>query len=344
MQSAQLVACERIELREMPDPPDPGPGEVTVRLRAVGLCGTDLHFYSEGSCGGSPAPYPCVLGHEPAGEVMAVGPAVENLAPGDRVAVEPAITCGRCEFCIAGRHNLCENVIFLGGVQAPGLLREFATVPARNVVPIPAGMDFSMATVIEPLAIILHAMELAPFEAGATIAVMGAGPIGLLTIAVARIAGAGRIIVADRVRHRLALAREMGADTVVDISREQAAEAILDLTGGRGAPLIIDAAGKPDSLNPALRAVRPGGRVLLIGIPSQAVTGVDLHQTMSREATLLTLKRSNRNDHVAIELLRSGRIAVDKLVTHRFPLARADRAFQTAAEYADGVAKAVVVI
>ena len=342
MQSAQLVALRTIELRDMPEPPDPGPGEITVRIRAVGICGSDIHYYSEGSCVGQPAPYPCVLGHEPAAEVVAVGTGVEDLRPGARVAVEPAITCGRCEFCCAGRHNLCEKILFLGGVQLPGLLREYATVPADNVLPIPDTMSYAEATVIEPLAVILHALDLTRLEPGETVAVLGAGPIGLLSAAVARIAGAGRVIIADRIASRLALAREFGADLAVDISRESVVEAILDSTGGRGAHLILDAAGRPDSINPALRAVRPGGRIVLIGIPSDSLTGVDLHTAMQREVTLHVLKRSSRNDHAAIGLIESGRVAAGKLVTHRFPLDRADRAFATVAEYADGVAKAVV--
>ncbi len=342
MQSAQLVAQRTIELRDMPDPPDPGPGEVTVRVRAVGICGSDMHYYLEGGCAGYPAQYPSVLGHEPAGEVIAVGAGVEGLAEGARVAIEPAITCGRCEFCRAGRHNLCENVVFMGGVQTPGLLREYATIPAVNAVAIPAGMGYAVATVVEPLAVILHALELTHLEAGETVAVMGAGPIGLLAAAVARMAGAGRVIVADRIGPRLALAREMGADLAVDITRESVVEAILDSTGGKGAHLIIDAAGKPDSLNPALRAVRAGGRVVLIGIPSDTITGVDLHAAMHREAAIYTLKRSNHNHHAAIQLIESGKIPAGKLVTHRFPLSRADSAFSTIAGYADGVAKAVV--
>ena len=344
MQSVQLVARERVELREMPEPPEPGPGEVTVQVRAVGLCGSDMHFYLEGACAGYPAIYPCVLGHEPAGEVVAVGPGVEHLTEGARVAIEPAITCGRCEFCLAGRHNLCEKLLFMGGLQAPGLLREWATIPARNAVPIPAAMSYPVATVIEPLAVILHALDLTRLEAGETVAVLGAGPIGLLAAAVARIAGAGQVIVADRIAHRLALARQLGADVVVDIDRERAEEAILDSTGGRGAHLILDCAGKPESLNPALQAVRPGGRVVLIGIPPDSITGVDLHAAMHREATLYALKRSNRNDHAAMELIETGKIDAEKLITHRFALTEADRAFRTLAEYADGVAKAVVEI
>jgi L-iditol 2-dehydrogenase len=342
MQSAQLVAPRTIEVREMPNPRDPGPGEVTVRVRAVGICGSDMHYYLEGGCAGTPAGYPSVLGHEPSGEVIAAGPGVDGVGPGTRVAIEPAIICGRCEFCRRGRHNLCENVVFLGGVQAPGLMRELATIPAGNVVAIPDAISFRAATVVEPLAVILHALDMTRLEAGETVAVMGAGPIGLLSAAVARMAGAGRVIIADRIAPRLALARELGADLTVDITRESVVEAILDSTGGKGAHLIVDAAGKPDSLNPALRAVRPGGRIVLIGIPSETLTGVDLHTAMHRETTLYVLKRSNRNDHAAIQLIESGQIAAEKLVTHRFPLGRADRAFATVAEYADGVGKAVV--
>jgi L-iditol 2-dehydrogenase len=342
MKSMQLVARERVELRWMPDPAEPGPGEVTVRVRAVGLCGSDLHYYLEGGCAGYPAVYPMVLGHEPAGEVIAAGAGVEHLRPGVRVAIEPAITCGHCEYCLRGRHNLCENVRFMGGLQIPGLLREYATIPANNAAAIPPGMSYPEATVIEPLAVILHAMELTRLEPGETVAVMGAGPIGLLSVAMARLGGAGKVIVADRIAPRLSLAREMGADVAVDISREPVVDAILDLTGGRGAHLIIDAAGKPDSLNPAFRAARPGGRIVLIGIPSDSVTGIDLHAAMNREVTLHPLRRSNRNDHTAMHLIASGKIPAGRLVTHRFDLDHADRAFKTVAAYADGVAKAVV--
>ncbi len=342
MQSVQLVARERVELRAMPDPPDPGPGEVTVRVRAVGICGSDMHYYLEGGCAGHPAMYPSVLGHEPAGEVIEAGPGVEHLKRGDRVAIEPAITCGACEYCRAGRYNLCEKILFMGGRELPGLMRELATIPAANAMPIPDALSFAAAAVVEPLAVILHALELAPIEAGQTVAVMGAGPIGLLSAAVAHLSGAGRVIIADRLPHRLELARQLGADTTVHIDEQPVTDAILDLTGGRGAHLILDAAGKPDSINAALRAVRPGGRVVLIGIPSESLTGLDLHAALGREATLIAQKRSNRNDHAALELLASGRIDAGKLVTHCFPLDRADRAFDTVARYADGVGKAVV--
>lgn len=196
----------------MPAPPDPGPGEVLVKLRAVGICGSDLHWYLEGGIGTYAAAYPQVLGHEPSGEIAAVGRGVPDLREGQRVAIEPAITCGHCELCRSGRHNNCVRSVFMGTPQMPGLFREYAVVPAGNVVAVPDSMDFAAATVIEPLAVILHILELAPIRVGDSIAIFGAGPIGLLTAAVARLAGASQILAADRVAHRLRMAAQMGAD------------------------------------------------------------------------------------------------------------------------------------
>src|SRR5689334_22172145 len=150
MKSIQLVAARTLEPREMPMPPDPGPGEVLVRLRAVGVCGTDLHWYLDGGIGSLRAVYPQVLGHEPAGEIVGVGPGVKGLEPGQKVVVEPTITCGRCEFCRSGHHNNCVAEVFMSSPGVPGLFREYATVPGANVVPVPANMSFTKATLIEP--------------------------------------------------------------------------------------------------------------------------------------------------------------------------------------------------
>src|SRR4051812_41709829 len=241
MNSIQLVSQRKLELRQMAMPADPGPGEVLVRLRAVGICGSDMHWYKEGGIGTSLAAYPQVLGHEPAGEIAAVGKGVESVLIGQRVALEPAITCGRCEFCMTGHHNNCTVSVFMGSPQMPGFFREFAVLPARNVFQIPGSMSFAAATVVEPLAVMLHILELTPIHLGDTVAVMGAGPIGLLMASVARIAGAARVFIADRVSHRLRLAREMGFSDAVEIGKFQ--QAVMAGTGGRGVDIVFDAAG-----------------------------------------------------------------------------------------------------
>ncbi len=176
-------------------PPEPAAGEVMVRLRATGICGSDMHWYKEGGIGSSRAVYPMVLGHEPAGEIVAVGKNVEGLKVGQKVVVEPSITCGLCEFCRTGQHNNCVSSTFMGSPQMPGLFREFAVVPVRNVMALPDSMSFVAATILEPLSVILHILELVDIRLGDTVAVMGAGPVGLLTASVARIAGASKIFV-----------------------------------------------------------------------------------------------------------------------------------------------------
>ncbi len=342
MRSLQLVAPRTLEPRDIPDPPDPGPGEVLVRIRAVGICGSDMHHYLEGSLAGTTAPYPSILGHEPAGEIAGAGAGVENLKTGTRVAVEPAITCGKCEPCLGGRQNICETSIFMSGPQLPGLLREYAVVPQRNVTVIPGDMDFPTATVAEPLAVLLHSLELAKLQLGETVAVMGAGPIGLLAVAVSKLAGAASIVVADEIPERLALAKKMGADAVVDFSKESVADAVRDVTGGKGAHVIFDAAGKPESINNGLESARAGARMVVIGIPSQQQAPVNFWRGLDREITIHVQKRSNGADHQAIEMLQRKLIDTSALLTHRFPLEDGAKAFEAVAHYSDGVAKAVV--
>jgi L-iditol 2-dehydrogenase len=338
MQALQLVAPREMEVRSMPDPPDPGPGEVTVRIRSCGVCGSDMHQYLEAGCAGTPATYPMVLGHEPAGEIVSVGRGVEGLETGDRVAVEPAIACGKCEFCRAGKRNLCENVIFMGGTQLPGLLREYATMPAENALRIPSNMGFDTAAVIEPVAVLLHSLELAGLKFDETVAVMGAGPIGLLAVKMAKLAGASKIICGDMIPHRLKRATDLGADQVVDVSKESMSDAVMDLTG-KGAHVIFDAAGKAASINASIRSARPGGRIIIIGIPSKPLTPVEFWPALQAEVTIKVQKRNNGNDHEALRLIEAGKITPEMILSHRFSLEEGGQAFVTMGAYSDGVIK-----
>lgn len=325
----------------MPDPPDPGPGEVLVRIRAVGVCGSDMHFYLEGGIAGTPAPYPMVLGHEPGGEVAALGAGVEGLRLGAKVAVEPAMLRKQCEFSRAGRPNLSGNIVFLGGLEAPGALREYAVVPAENCLAMPDGMSFADAAFIEPLAVLLHSMELAELKLGETVAVIGCGPIGLLAVAMAKLAGASKILAVDKVPYRLARARELGADETVDIRSESAPEAARDLHP-HGVHVVFDAAGKRESINAGLECLRPGGRFVLIGIPTEPLVGVGLWQGLQKELTIRVQRRSNNNDHAALDLMKRGLIGSDTIMTHFVPLSDAHKAFEMMADCSDGVIKPVV--
>jgi L-iditol 2-dehydrogenase len=324
-------------------PADPGPGEVLVKIYAVGICGSDLHWYLEGGIGPTHAKYPQILGHEPAGEILSVGAGVTDRKAGDRVAIEPAINCGYCEFCRSGRHNICVRSRFMGDANTRGLFREYAVVPAANTVRIPDGMNYVKATVIEPLAVVLHVIAMARIPVGSTVVVIGAGPIGTLTAAAARVSGASRIIIADQVRHRVELALKMGADTGVYLPEESLVEKVQDLTGGRGADVVLDAAAKSETINDGLRITRIGGQFVLVGLPSERELKIDMHLAMGKELNVQTIKRSNHTAHPAIELLESGRVG-DALVTHRLRLAETPRAFQMLTEYTDGVGKVVIEI
>ncbi len=338
MQALQLVAPHEMEVRTVPDPPDPGPGEVTVRIRSCGVCGSDMHQYLEDGCAGTPAHYPMVLGHEPAGEIVSVGRGVEGLSEGDRVAVEPAISCGQCEFCSSGRRNLCEETVFMGGPQRPGLLREYATMPAGNALEIPASMSFETAALIEPVAVLIHSLELAALEPGETVAVMGAGPIGLLAVKMAKLRGASKVICCDMIAHRLERALALGADQVIDVSKDSMSDAVMDLTGN-GAHVVFDAAGKAASINASIRSVRPGGRIVVIGIPSEPLTPIEFWPALHAEATIKVQKRNNGNDHEALKLVAAGRITPEMILSHRFALEEGANAFKTMGAYADNVIK-----
>jgi L-iditol 2-dehydrogenase len=354
MRSIQLLAPGVLEEREMPQPHDPGHGEVTVRIRAVGVCGSDLHWYQDGRIGEIPAVYPQVLGHEPAGEVIAVGaggfPQVvggssgdpdAHFSVGDRVVIEPTLTCGHCEFCLRGQHNHCVRGVFLGGPQAPGLFREYVTLAAGNCTRIPAGMDYGIATLAEPLAVMVHMLELIEIRAGDTVAITGAGPIGMLCAAIARASGAGRVFIADRLPYRLKLAMSMGADVAIDTTVQSLVETVLDATRGRGADVVLEAAGSPEMVNAAICMARMGGTVMLIGIPGGLHPKIDIHTAMMKELRLQTLKRSNHRTQQALNLLATGRIPTS-LITHTLPLARTPEAFEMLTNYSDGVGKAII--
>jgi len=320
----------------MPD--GPRSGELLVKLRAVGLCGSDLHWWAEGRIHSGAAKYPQILGHEPVAEVVEVGPNVHGFAPGDLVGIEPSLTCGHCEFCILGKHNNCIHSRFMGGPDAPGFFRDYAVIPAHNADPVPAGLTVHQATLMEPVAVWVHVYELAPVRMGDTVAVLGCGSIGLLGIAMARQAGAERIFACDRVPHRLELAKAMGADVACDLRSSDFYDAIHQHTRGRGVDIAFDAAGDPATINLGIRCCRPSGRFTLIGIPVPLNFEVDLHTAMAKELSLQMMKRSNHKGRAAGALLASGRIPTG-LITHALPLAQAQQGFEILHDCAHGVGK-----
>jgi L-iditol 2-dehydrogenase len=319
------LAPRLFEEREIGPPPEPGPGEITVRLHAVGICGSDLHWYREGRIGRNYAAFPFVLGHEPSGEVAAAGPGSAFRA-GDRVMIEPALSCGKCTLCLAGNQHLCLHNLFMGSPPTPGMFREYATIPACNAVRIPDSLPFDRATMIEPLAVILHTLDLVPVRPGDTVAVIGTGPIGLLTVAAARISGASRIFAYEKNPNRAALARSAGADEAVE-TEAQFRELVMDSTKAAGADAVYEAAGSSEALNLAMAMAKPGSAVAIIGLTEEKVSQIDLHEALRKEVTLRAIRRSNHNETAALHMLASGRIP-EAIVTHHVPLDGVPDAFK----------------
>jgi len=329
----------RVEERQTPKP---GPGQVLVRVRAVGLCGSDVHYYTHGRIGDQVVREPMIVGHEAAGEVAAVGPGVEGLLAGARVAIEPALSCGKCEWCTTGRPNECPGVRFFSTPPVDGVMCEFVVAEREQCAAIPDSMSFEEAAMLEPLQVAVHATNLGGTVPGETVAVIGAGCIGLGCMELARVGGAAQIIMTDRLDYRLKLARSLGADATVNVEKEDPGAALARLTGGRGADLVLECTNRASGPPQALEAAAIGGRVVLVGIPQEDEVTLDPHRARRKELRVQFVRRSRFALRQALRLVESKRVDVASWVTHRFGLAEAKKAFDLVERYADGVLKAVI--
>jgi L-iditol 2-dehydrogenase len=322
--------------------PEPGPGEVLVRIRAVGVCGSDVHYYMDGHIGDTHAPYPFVLGHECAGEVAALGPGVEGPPVGTRVAVDPAIPCGHCEVCLEGNPNCCPDVRFLSTPPVPGALSEWYAHPAHLCIPLPEMLDFADGVMLEPLGVVVHALTLARIRPGDTVAVLGAGPIGLLALQLALSSAAGAVYLSEPIAARRALATELGATAVWDPGAGDPADWLAGQTQGRGVDVAIEAAWGGEAVGQAVRMARYAGRVVLVGIPRDDRVAFPANAARRKGLTILMSRRMKDVYPRAIALVERGIVDVRRLVTHRFPLERAAEGFELVASLRDGVVKALI--
>ena len=340
MRVASLVGRRKFQLDEAAIAA-PAPGEVQLEVRAVGICGSDVHAYSEGAIGDLTCSYPMVLGHEPSGVVVAVGPGVTGWAPGDAAAAEPAHYCYHCDLCLRGRHNLCRRLRFLSTPGEPGFFRDRVNLPLANLLRLPATLSLAHATLVEPLAVVLHSLTLAPPRLGETAVVIGAGPIGLLTIAALKRAGVGRLTAIEPLPHRQELARAMGADTTMTGPAGDVARAINQDSGERGVDLVFDCATK-GTTDLALQVAASGGRVVFTGIPSELHIPMDVHVWRRKELELHQVRRSNHDGPAALAMLARETGFFAPLITHERPLGAIDDAFVLVENYRDGVGKLVV--
>ncbi len=312
--------------------PEPQPGQVQVRVRAGGICGSDLSYYFKGKSGDFAMKEPFVLGHEIAGEVTAIGDDVTEVKVGQRVAVNPGLNCGTCRFCVRGMTNHCLHMRFLGSASVfphmQGAFREYINVAERQCVAVPGDFDFAMASMAEPLAVTLHTLRHLPSLIGAKVLVVGCGPIGCLLVAGARRAGAQTVTAIDLAEPALAKAREMGADETFSAADTSLAETWMQRRGTFD--VVIEASGSPAGLDTALRAALAGGTVLQVGNMPAGQSPVAINFIMSKELRYLGSFRFGAEYATAVEEIVRGKMDLRPLMTHRFPLHDANAAFSMA--------------
>jgi len=322
--------------------PSPAPGEVLLEVLSVGVCRSDLDYWNDGRIGDQVIEEPLVPGHEFSARVVEVGEGVDRALEGRRVAVEPAIPCMKCEWCLRGDTNICPNVRFCGTPPVDGALRRYMAYPAGYVVALPESVSDDAGAVLEPLAIGVHAIDLAKPRLAQSAAVVGCGPVGLSILEAGRAAGMGRIFALDRLRWRLDLARDLGADETIDVDRADPVAALRDLTGGRGVDLVFEAAGTDDAPGLATELAAPGGKVFLAGIPPCDETRFRASTSRRRGLTIYAVRRSRHTLERTLDMLTRGELDGDRLVSHRFPFSRAPEVFSLVHNYEDNVVKAII--
>jgi L-iditol 2-dehydrogenase len=343
MRASRLHGIRNLHLEKVPRP-EPEAGQVLLQVASVGVCGSDVHYYLHGRIGSQIVTAPIIMGHEFSARVSGLGPGVDNLTVGQLVSVEPGISCGKCEPCLQGHPNLCPNVRFCGTPPVDGVFAEYTIMPAENCFPLPEGFSPVEGAMLEPLGIAIHTVDLAHLQAGQTIAVLGAGPIGLLIAAVARAAGASQILMTEPLAHRRHFALEYVADAVLNPEKVDVIAEIGRLTGGRGVDASFEAAGESDTPEQAAAVARIGGKVIIAGIPTDDTMIMNASTVRHKGLTIKIVRRMKHTYPRAIRLVQTGMVDVKPLATHEFPLERIDEAFELVAGYRDGVLRAMIKI
>lgn len=319
MKAAVMKTPGEIAIEEIPVP-EPAADEVLVKVMAVGVCGSDIHYFEHGRIGSYVVRKPIILGHECAGIVAACGRNVTRFAPGDRVAIEPGVACGKCEFCKSGRYNLCPEVQFLATPPVDGAFVQYIRHREDFLHPIPDHLSFEAAALIEPFSVGIHALNRARFQPGGEVAIIGMGPVGLMTVIAAKAFGASRIFVSDLEENRLQAALRLGASHAIPGAAGNPAEAILQLTGRRGVDLAVETAGHPSALKTAMRVVKRGGKISIVGLPAVDEIGFNVPFLCDNEIDIYGIFRYANTYRQGANFLSSGVADAASLVTDRFPL------------------------
>jgi L-iditol 2-dehydrogenase len=342
MNSFVLTGINQMKMVQVPKPQITEPGQVLIRMAAVGVCGSDIHYFTDGKIGSQVVEYPFPVGHEGSGIVEEVGPNVTTLTPGDRVAIDPAMPCFECDQCKAGRFHTCRKLKFLGCPgQADGCLSEYIVMPASSCFKLEDWVSFDEAVISEPLAIGYYAIKLAGSLLGKTIGILGFGPIGMSVLLPAQAEGAFKIYVTDKINERLAVADQCSATWTGNPDETDVVKEIVSRE-----PLLLDiifeCCGKQEAVDQAIKLLKPGGKLMLIGIPEFERWSFPSDDFRRKEIAVQNVRRQNECTHAVLDLITNKTLDVNPMITHHFPFEKTDEAFELVAAYKDGVMKAMI--
>lgn len=317
--------------------PAPGPHEALVRVRSVGICASDIHYFEHMRIGRFVVDAPLMLGHEPSGDVVTVGSAVTCIAPGDRVSIEPGVPCHVCEKCQSGGYNLCPNVLFMATPPVDGAFAEYVVHPAERCFKIPDNMSYDAAALIEPLSVGLYAVGRGRAGLGDQAVILGAGPIGLMTLLSLRSQGIDTVTVIDIVDFRLQKARELGAARTIN-----ALETDVDTLLAKSFDVVFETAGTPVTVPQTIRLADRGARVVLVGLSPDDTAPIDTNQIIDKGLDVVGVFRYAHTWPKAIDLVASGRVDLDSLVSARYALDDVQEAVEFAQSCKDQAIKVMV--
>jgi len=342
MKTALLTGLRRIEVVETPSPVLRNARDVKIKVEAVGICGSDVHYYVWGGIGAQKIRYPQTVGHECAGTVIEVGPSCRRVKVGQRVAIEPALSCGQCDQCKEGRPHTCRQLSFMGCPgQAPGTLSESIVVPETACYPVPGALSPPLAATVEPLSIGMYAASLGTPKPGMAVGILGTGPIGLCLLLALQTDVGPAVYATDLRSERLELAKRWGASWTASPEEVDIVSAVADKEP-RGLDLVYECAGQQSTLDQAVALLKPGGRLVLVGIPESPKVEFEIDLLRRKELVLQNVRRQNEFMDSAIQLAERRRADLEALITHLFPLSQVQTAFDLAAAYGDKVIKAVI--
>lgn len=341
MKAAVMVDVGKIEIEQRPIP-KPRDGELLINVKSIGVCGSDVHYFIEGKIGDFIVKPPFLLGHECSGEVVEVGMNVKNFKPGDRVAMEPGVPCGKCDYCRNGRYNLCPEMTFWATPPIDGVFCEYVVHPDYLVHPLSKQISYQEGSLLEPLAVGLAATQRSCVKPGMVALVLGSGPIGLLVLKTLLLHGVTKIIMMDIFDFRLEKAKELGATMVINSKDVNIEKSVLAHTEGEGVDIVYETAGNIKTIQNTLRVVKNGGKVILVGFPPQNSFEIDVINIIAKELDILGIWRYANVFKGSVELLNSGKVNLNSLITHQFNLEKTEEALRYVYENKERLIKAVI--